>query len=466
MTEKCIGTYLRRNYTNMEQKKSIWIKLFYGITILLLITWTLSAKLYIDESFTLGLIKHNWLEVIKLDAMDVHPPLYYLVLKLFLNITTFWTSSMFMKAIFARIFSVICFAIMSKGIQIIFKKSLNKTINFNIIFLGLLLLPNILYHATCIRMYAFGAMLITWELVCLINYQQQNKTSYLVYALILAELAAYTHYFAAIIGGLLLVYEFLSSIKHKNYNATIKIGISGITLFLFFIPWILVALKQFSDVSRHYWITNNLENYVDLFYYRKFPIVLFNFISFILFLIFSIYCYYCSSKKFKFIYRRVLFSFYGAMLIGISLSFLIRPIFQSRYLFFIFPIYLSILIFELICLLKKYWKKIKIWVLIIILFFSIGLFRNVIKGIYYLGCDYNICKNLKSYKMISPKKISSKFKENTFLTLQYSIYLPDNKFIIYHNKKGLSHTIQTGNSDNDKYLFEEIYPNIKFYSKN
>lgn len=63
------------------------------IGMFLFLTWTLSTNLYVDESFTLGLIKHNWSQIISLDSMDVHPPLYYLVVKLFLMITTFWTCS-------------------------------------------------------------------------------------------------------------------------------------------------------------------------------------------------------------------------------------------------------------------------------------------------------------------------------------------------------------------------------------
>lgn len=317
----------------MKQKKSIWIKLFYGIAIFLLLTWTFSLNLYMDESFSLKLSSQNWLNIIKLDSLDVHPPLYYLILKAFFIITTFGTSSMIIKAILGRIFSVICFAIMSKGIQLIFKKSLNKNINFKIIFLGLLLLPNVLYHATCIRMYAFGAMLITWELVFLIDYLQHNKLIYLFYALIFAILSAYTHYFAAVIAGLIFLYEFISSIKHSNKRKAIQFGITGIILFILFIPWMTIAFKQVSNITHSYWMTNNINFYVDLFYYHAFPLKVFYLIGFVLQLIFTFYCYKNGSSNFKKIYRRVLFYFFGTMLLGIIINLFIRPIFQSRYLF-------------------------------------------------------------------------------------------------------------------------------------
>lgn len=58
----------------MTKNKKTLIKLIYLVAGFLLITWTFSTNLYIDESFTLGLVKNNWSQIITLDAMDVHPP--------------------------------------------------------------------------------------------------------------------------------------------------------------------------------------------------------------------------------------------------------------------------------------------------------------------------------------------------------------------------------------------------------
>lgn len=444
----------------MEQKKSIWIKLFYFIATFLLITWSFSISSYVDEDFSLGLIRHSWSQIITLDAMDVHPPLYYLTLKVFLNITTFWTSSMVIKTIFSRIFSVICFAIMSKGIQVIFKITLNKKINFFIIFLGLILLPNVLYHATCIRMYAFGAMLIIWELICLLKFRQKNRFTFLIYALILAELAAYTHYFAAIIAGLLIFYEFISYIKNKQYRSAIKTGIIGCLLFILFIPWATIAFKQISTVSQHYWMPNSLNNFVDLFYYRAFPISVFFFIGFILLILLTILCYKKGSVSFKKIYRRVLFSFYGTMFLGIAISFLIRPIFQSRYLFFIFPLYLCLTCFELSKIMKNNKKSLKIIEIAILVFLSLGLIRNSAKGVYFIINNYNTCKQLNFYNNKNDKEVILPSDINTYVPLRYSLYLPNKTIIIHQSKKSINQ-IKTGNDKNDQKLFNEIFPNIK-----
>ncbi len=59
--------------------------MFYAIPMLFLLIgfWTcFSPTIWVDEAFSLELIKHPFVELIKLDAMDVHPPLYYLIYKI------------------------------------------------------------------------------------------------------------------------------------------------------------------------------------------------------------------------------------------------------------------------------------------------------------------------------------------------------------------------------------------------
>lgn len=62
--------------------------ILYVIVGLLLILWAFRIDLInTDNTFTLRLVQHPVSELIKLDALDVHPPLYYLILKLFFTVT-------------------------------------------------------------------------------------------------------------------------------------------------------------------------------------------------------------------------------------------------------------------------------------------------------------------------------------------------------------------------------------------
>ena len=69
----------------MNNKKEILGKLFFGLSILMLCYMLISplAKtiIHVDEFWTIGLINLPLAESIPLMISDVHPPIYYLILK-------------------------------------------------------------------------------------------------------------------------------------------------------------------------------------------------------------------------------------------------------------------------------------------------------------------------------------------------------------------------------------------------
>lgn len=347
---------------------------------------------------------------------------------------------------------------MAVGIHKLVQITLNKKISSSLIFFGLLLLPNVLYHATCIRMYAFGAMLVTWELIYLTQFNKLNKIHYLICATIFAALAAWTHYFAAIIAGLLLFYEFVSTLFDKKWLKGIQFCCAGIGMLLLFIPWGLIAATQFSSVGKHYWIKFNLQNFIDIFYYRNFPIQGLEFLGFILLLIFTIIVYKNGTKQFNELYKRILFSFYGTLFIGILVSIIIRPLFQSRYLFFSFPLYLVMTIIGIISIPQTSFIK---WMKIgTVIFLSFGILFNCFEGVCDVKRDYNVVKYTHQYNAQKAKDIVLPFNNDTCLTIQYSLYLP-NKTII-SNPKIIQESINTGNKQQDIKLFNILFPNFKF----
>ena len=54
---------------------------FYAIPLLFVLLGCLMCfndTIWVDETFSVEMVKHSFIDMIKLDAMDVHPPLYYL----------------------------------------------------------------------------------------------------------------------------------------------------------------------------------------------------------------------------------------------------------------------------------------------------------------------------------------------------------------------------------------------------
>lgn len=146
-----------------DKKRKIDIFL-YIIVAMLFILWAFRiALINTDNTFTLRLVQHPVSELIRLDSMDVHPPLYYLILKLFFSVTFISHASPFVQIIAGRLFNVLLFGIT----LVVMRNVLNKLTKqkFSFAFLTLVsLFPMVIWHTTGIRMYILSALLIACEL--------------------------------------------------------------------------------------------------------------------------------------------------------------------------------------------------------------------------------------------------------------------------------------------------------------
>lgn len=436
-------------------KKNHISKYIYIYIFLLIILWIIQLNLVSpDEAFTLRLIQHPINEIIKLDAMDVHPPLYYILLKIFFNITFINHFSPFLQIIMARIFSLGIFFITLILLSYLLSKLLNKKISIKIL-LGSILLPLTLYYITNIRMYSLAALFITCELLFIYKFNSNSKNIYVFVLTFFSICAAWTHYFSAVIAGILLLYNFIDAIIYKQKKYIIAYLSSGIVFFISFLPWIFISLTQVKNISNNYWITNNIYNYIGMFCYQRLSeLVGFNFSNiFSILMIILFFCIIFSTLKsinncqYKKYYRMILITFLSTIFIGFLLSIIIRPIFVPRYAY---PIFIIFIIFNLPILITYFKnenrKIIKITFSILI---GIGTFSNLIFGAYNIPKDYqiiNYANKLKEDKTI--------YLNNNTPKLLLSYYFSD-KTVITSNDD-LKYTVQS-----DK-LFHEIYPNIKF----
>lgn len=60
--------------------------LFIVVLLITLIYCSTSQSLWLDEVFSLNLVDHSWGDMFDLAKADVHPPFYYVILKLFILI--------------------------------------------------------------------------------------------------------------------------------------------------------------------------------------------------------------------------------------------------------------------------------------------------------------------------------------------------------------------------------------------
>lgn len=203
-----------------------------------------SNDIWFDETFSLGLARHSVAELISLTARDVHPPLYYVILKAGIALAP-------NSVALARIISVIPILIILCVSTVFFEKefsSLSASV-FNLI----LVATNCVFvYAVEIRMYSW-AMLFCF-LCCVCSYyiiKNGSLASFLPYV-VFAECGAYCQYWTAVALAInFVLIGILYFAKYKKARNVVIAASIGIVLYL---PWASVVIKQVSAVTESYWI--------------------------------------------------------------------------------------------------------------------------------------------------------------------------------------------------------------------
>ena len=194
---------------------------------------------------------------------DVHPPLYYFLLKIILDISR-------ESLVCARLLSAVsCIIFLWCGALFIQRNFGKKSAVFYVFFLYLN--PFMPQKATEIRMYMFAGVFVIWSgIITLKLLQNENKREWICFV-ISSLLAAYTHYYALLTvsflyGGIL----FWLLIK-GNKRGIYRWFLCSVATVVAYLPWLPTVIRQIGDVNGGYWIeapSSRLAPLRELFYSR------------------------------------------------------------------------------------------------------------------------------------------------------------------------------------------------------
>lgn len=229
-----------------KNSKAIAIVIIIVYTIFSVFLDFISNDIWFDEAFTVSLCTHSFTDVISLTAKDVHPPLYYLLLKIF---TICFGNSIFVQRIFSTL-PIIIF--MVAGFVFLSKEFSARTAAFFELFV--FASGTLLSYSHEIRMYSWAALFCGMCAIYSYYILSRNKITDWIFYVIFAVCSAYTQYFAAV----LILCNFLPICIYKFIKCpqSRKIILASCGLgFLLYSPWIPVVIKQFTQVSNSYWIS-------------------------------------------------------------------------------------------------------------------------------------------------------------------------------------------------------------------
>ncbi len=201
----------------------------------------LKQSVWFDEAYSISLIKQSYSDLISLTSVDAHPPLYYMVLKL-------WSEAFGMGEAVLRSFSAICGA-MAVGVGLALTRRLFGLKAMVLATPLLVLSPYLLRYGFEIRMYAMASLIgiaATYVLIKALAVTNHKKLWWIVYALLVA-IGMYTLYYMALIWIAHVVWLCMFSRKKTGipfYKQPWILAYVG--AILLYLPWIPTFIEQSS----------------------------------------------------------------------------------------------------------------------------------------------------------------------------------------------------------------------------
>lgn len=301
-----------------------YILVFFGFIIELLSCF--GKGIWADEAFTLGLIKHPYKDVISLTAADVHPPLYYILLKIWIDVWNVFLSTdttITLAKIFSMLPGIILAVLSLTKVRKIFGDYVAATW-----ILATLSMSCLLSNGVEIRMYSLALLFVSLSLLEMYQILHNNQALHWVIFVLSSLAAAYTHYYACIAVSVLYIGIFFWFLI-KNRTGIKKWILASLFTVIGYLPWLFVFLKQAKTVSGNYWIneigTRTIVSYASCLFDN----------NLILVLILSLIIHVVRSKKvFETEHYAGIFGIFVPLwiiFVGVVASILIRPVFVIRY---------------------------------------------------------------------------------------------------------------------------------------
>lgn len=221
-----------------------------------------SNDIWYDELFTVGMAEHSYSELVRFTAADVHPPLYYCIVKLFVDLCKLIAPGVG-TVIPAKMVSVLpYFGLLLYAVVFLRRR-------FGLFVGGLFLfcvtaMPQLPAYTVEVRMYGWALLFVTAAFLhgyaLIENYvnpkvgrQVRGRRLHGAALVIYGLAAAYTQYFACVAVVmvylcLLLVFLFRDRRRVREWLLYVAVSVIG------YVPWLFALAGQLGAVSENYWI--------------------------------------------------------------------------------------------------------------------------------------------------------------------------------------------------------------------
>lgn len=225
----------------------VWIMLAMATSAGLGLWYGAQQSVWFDEAYSILLAKHSYGDLVHLTSIDVHPPLYYLLLKTWAEIFGFGELAL-------RSFNVVCSAAaVATGLVLVRRLFGNRAM---VLATPLVLLtPLLVRYSFELRMYALGSLITlasTYVLVRAVQAAKYKVQWWAAYAVLVA-LGMYTMYYMAFVFAAHVVWLLYMHFRKKPSGEprTPLLKQSWIFAYLgaivLYLPWVPTFMEQFKN---------------------------------------------------------------------------------------------------------------------------------------------------------------------------------------------------------------------------
>ncbi|MFX1391952.1 MAG: glycosyltransferase family 39 protein [Promethearchaeota archaeon] len=243
------------NYGKLKEKKVLFLVIL-TVSIFLRIINITSEQIWADEAISIHIAKLSINDFWKAIIRDIHPPLYYVILKGWIFI---FGDSILSFRMLSVVFSILALPILF----LIGKEIKNESLGFIIIFFYSIS-PFAIYYANEIRSYTLIHLLFTISIYFSIRILKdpENIRNYIMIGIV-GTLLIYTHYMGVVY--MMSLYVSIYIFNRKKKFILKYLILSSIIMIGFYIPWIPFALNDLLGGAPGY--AGGLLNLVNLSYY-------------------------------------------------------------------------------------------------------------------------------------------------------------------------------------------------------
>ena len=227
-----------------------------------------AASIWFDEAFSAYIAQFSFAEIAQFTAADVHPPVYYWLLKL-------WTEFFGTTEAAFRSMSILFGGIAIVAAFFLSRQFFGRKVAW-VSLLFLVLSPLLIRYSDEARMYTLAAAIVLTATWVLSKAVASKKWGWWVAYGVLVSLGMWTHYFTAVIWIAHWAWHGMS-IPRKNAKEWLKeffappwVAAYGLAIALY-LPWIPSLFAQTKSVQSGFWIgpvgPDTVTNYLTNFFY-------------------------------------------------------------------------------------------------------------------------------------------------------------------------------------------------------